>query len=145
MASPILFYQVNKQFGFFSNFSAHPIVLNDKVWATSEHYFQAMKFAGTPFEEEVRLAHSPSEAARLGRDRNLPLRLDWELVKIDVMRRALEAKFNQYPELMQQLLETKNAEIIEHTSNDSFWGDGGDGSGKNMLGILLMELRAKFH
>ena len=145
MESPILFYHINKQFGFLSNFSVHPIILNDKIWATSEHYFQAMKFVGTPFEEKIRLAHSPSEAARIGRDRNLPLRLDWELVKIDVMRIALEAKFEQHPELMQNLLATKNAEIIEHTTNDSFWGDGGDGSGKNMLGILLMELRAKSH
>ncbi|RKH09845.1 hypothetical protein D7V97_15425 [Corallococcus sp. CA053C] len=27
------------------------------------------------------------------------------------------------------------------TENDDYWGDGGDGSGSNMLGRLLMELR----
>lgn len=32
---------------------------------------------------------------------------------------------------------------MEHTENDAFWGDGGDGSGHNMLGRLLMELRAE--
>jgi len=31
--------------------------------------------------------------------------------------------------------------LIEHTKNDSYWADGGDGSGKNRLGQLLMELR----
>lgn len=31
--------------------------------------------------------------------------------------------------------------LLNHTSNDSYWGDGGDGSGKNMLGRLLVEVR----
>lgn len=33
--------------------------------------------------------------------------------------------------------------ILEHTSNDRYWGDGGDGKGKNMLGITLMAVRTK--
>jgi len=36
-----------------------------------------------------------------------------------------------------------NAKIVEHTTNDSYWGDGGDGSGRNMLGKLLMETRER--
>ncbi len=36
-----------------------------------------------------------------------------------------------------------DARLVEHTNNDVFWGDGGDGSGHNMLGRLLMELRAE--
>jgi predicted NAD-dependent protein-ADP-ribosyltransferase YbiA (DUF1768 family) len=36
---------------------------------------------------------------------------------------------------------TGDARIVEHTERDDFWGDGGDGSGANMLGRLLMELR----
>jgi predicted NAD-dependent protein-ADP-ribosyltransferase YbiA (DUF1768 family) len=27
------------------------------------------------------------------------------------------------------------------TENDSYWGDGGDGSGRNMLGQVLMRVR----
>ncbi len=34
-----------------------------------------------------------------------------------------------------------DARLVEHTDNDVFWGDGGDGSGHNMLGRLLMEQR----
>lgn len=30
---------------------------------------------------------------------------------------------------------------MEHTFNDSYWGDGGDGTGKNRLGVLLMDIR----
>jgi ribA/ribD-fused uncharacterized protein len=65
------------------------------------------------------------------------------VVKDDVMRRALRAKFEQNPELREQLLATGEAHLIEHTATDSYWGDGGDGSGLNRLGELLMELRAQ--
>ena len=79
----------------------------------------------------------------MGRDRSLPLRSDWEEVKDDVMRVAVEAKIRQHKDIMALLLATGDSEIIEHTTNDSYWGDGGDGSGKNMLGTILMEIRAK--
>jgi ribA/ribD-fused uncharacterized protein len=79
----------------------------------------------------------------MGRDRKRPLRADWEGVKDDVMRAAVLAKFTQYPDLQAQLLLTGDAELVEHTANDSYWGDGGDGSGKNILGRILMETRAK--
>jgi predicted NAD-dependent protein-ADP-ribosyltransferase YbiA (DUF1768 family) len=36
-----------------------------------------------------------------------------------------------------------DAKIIEHTENDDYWGDGGDGSGKNMLGQILMRIRTE--
>jgi ribA/ribD-fused uncharacterized protein len=82
-------------------------------------------------------------AARLGRSRERPLRPDWEEVKDDIMREALRAKFTQHEQLRSWLLGTGDAELVEHTRNDAYWGDGGDGTGKNMLGKLLMELRAK--
>jgi N-glycosidase YbiA len=40
-----------------------------------------------------------------------------------------------------KLLETKDCKLVEHTKNDKFWADGGNGSGQNKLGILLMQLR----
>jgi ribA/ribD-fused uncharacterized protein len=139
----ILFYRVNEAYGEFSNFSPHPLIVNGKTWPTSEHYFQAQKFAGTEHEEVVRRAKSPMIAARLGRSRERPLRPDWEEVKDDIMREALRAEFTQHEQLRSWLLGTGDAELVEHTRNDAYWGDGGDGTGKNMLGKLLMELRAK--
>ena len=141
MTRTIEFYHQNKPYGFFSNFSRHPIRLHDKVWPTSEHYFQAQKFAGTEHEELVRLAVTPMEAAQMGRDRSRPLRPDWESVKDDIMRQTVRAKFLQHADLAAELLATGDSHIIEHTKNDSYWGDGGDGSGKNMLGRILMEIR----
>jgi N-glycosidase YbiA len=137
----ILFYRVNEPYGEFSNFSPHPIKVNGKQWPTSEHFFQAQKFAGTEHEEEIRRANSPMIAARFGRNRKWPLRRDWEAVKESVMRQALRAKFTQHDELKSLLLNTGDAVLVEHTTNDSYWADNGDGTGKNRLGALLMELR----
>ena len=111
------------------------------MWPTSEHYFQAQKFAGHPDEEEVRQAGSPMIAARMGRSRKRPFRKDWETVKLDVMREVVRAKFTQHPELMAVLLGTDDAPLVEHTANDAYWADGGDGSGQNWLGRILMEVR----
>ena len=80
-------------------------------------------------------------AARMGRDRKKPLRRDWEAVKVAVMREVVRAKFTQHADIRQVLLSTGDAMIVEHTENDSYWGDGGDGSGKNMLGRILMDVR----
>jgi len=141
--SRILFYRVREPYGELSNFSPHPIKLKGKTWPTSEHYFQAQKFAGTEYEEEIRRAKSPMIAARLGRSRKEPLRKDWESAKEMIMREALYAKFTQHPALHSLLLSTDDETIVEHTENDNYWGDGGDGSGRNRLGVLLMELREK--
>lgn len=143
MKKIIKFYATGDEYGDFSNFAAFRIELKGKVWPTSEHFFQAQKFAGTNHEDDVRKANSPMIAARMGRDRKRPLRKDWEAVRDQVMREAVRAKFTQHEKLRELLLSTGDAEIIEHTTNDNYWADGGDGTGKNMLGIILMEIRGE--
>ena len=59
------------------------------------------------------------------------------------MREVVLAKFTQHEDLRMLLLATGEAKLIEHTANDDYWGDGGDGKGRNMLGQILMELRAQ--
>jgi ribA/ribD-fused uncharacterized protein len=81
------------------------------------------------------------EAARMGRDRKHRIRRDWDSRRAAVMREGLRAKFTQHEDLRRLLLSTEDAKLVEHTERDDFWGDGGDGSGANMLGRLLMELR----
>lgn len=139
----VLFYAAGDPYGEFSNFAPFPIRLKDKVWPTSEHYFQAQKFAGTRDEEEVRRARSPMIAARMGRSRSRPLRKDWEQVKDQVMLEALRAKFAQHDALKELLLGTGDAQLVEHTSKDRYWADGGDGTGRNQLGVLLMKVRSE--
>ncbi len=136
------FYSTRDEYGAFSNFSRHPFTLEGKRWATSEHYFQAQKFAGTEHVAAIRAARSPMEAATMGRDRSRPLRRDWEKVKDDVMRRAVRAKFEAHTELRELLLSTGDAELVEAAPRDWYWGAGADGAGRNMLGRILMEVRA---
>ena len=143
---PILFYSARNQWGVFSNFYLAEIKIKGKRYLTTEHYFQSQKFITTEpaYAEEIRKAATPGDAARCGRDRGHPLRRDWESMKDNVMRIALRAKFTQYPALKDLLLSTGDEQLVEHTEKDTYWADGGDGSGKNMLGKLLMELRQAF-
>lgn len=142
MGNVISFYRVNEPYGCFSNFSPHPVFLDGTTWRTTEHYFQAQKFLDWAYRAQILHATSPMIAARMGRNRSWPLRPDWEAVKDDVMRKALWAKTMQHAAVRETLLATGDALLVEHTSNDRYWADGGDGSGKNMLGILWMEVRA---
>lgn len=141
MGDEVRFYRVAEAFGCFSNFAPYPIVIDGDNWPTSEHYFQAQKFVSPEIRERIRSAPSPMRAARLGRSRKHAIRSDWEYQKVEVMRKALLAKFSQHPDILAILNSTNSAAIVEHTKDDSFWGDGGDGSGQNMLGKLLMEVR----
>lgn len=139
----IRFYSVTGEYGEFSNFAHFPIVVGRQVWKTSEHYFQAQKFKDPKDVKEIRTAKTPMLAARMGRDRKRKLRRDWESSKVSIMRVAVGAKFRQHEDLALMLLATGTAKLVEHTENDSYWGDGGDGSGKNMLGQILMALRSE--
>ncbi len=143
MANVINFYSTKDEYGCFSNFAAYPITLGGERWPTTEHYFQAQKFAEPAHREAIRNTASPMVAARMGRDRTKKLRDDWESVKVQIMTDAVRAKFTQHAELRSMLLATGDAKIVEHTANDSYWGDGGDGKGENMLGQILMKIRAE--
>jgi predicted NAD-dependent protein-ADP-ribosyltransferase YbiA (DUF1768 family) len=50
---------------FLSNKSKYSFILKNKKWPTVEHYFQAMKFEGTEFEEEIRHAETVFQAQKL--------------------------------------------------------------------------------
>ena len=92
-------------------------------------------------KEEIRQIASPMDAALEGRNRQNPLRPDWEEVKDEVMLQALRMKFSQNPDIAKELMATGDAILIEHTRNDAYWSDGGHGSGKNKLGLILMQVR----
>jgi ribA/ribD-fused uncharacterized protein len=141
MKDEIKFYSENGLYGEFSNFANYPIKLKNKVWKTTEHYFQAQKFEKQGYQDKIRNANSPMMAAQLGRNRKERILKNWDNIKQNVMYDAVKAKFTQHSDLTQLLLDTKDAKIIEHTENDDYWGDGGDGKGKNMLGKILMKVR----
>ncbi|CAF1187321.1 unnamed protein product [Adineta steineri] len=124
------------------NFYPAPIQLDGYTWPTVEHYFQAQKFVSNEmhFKNILGLA-TPREAFDYVRTYKSLRRSDWENVKDDIMFKACLAKFQQHPKLKELLLSTGDRTLIEHTKNDSYWGDGGDGTGRNQLGITLMKVR----
>jgi ribA/ribD-fused uncharacterized protein len=139
----IKFYSRKNHFGEFSNFALFPILVDKKLWGTSEHYYQAHKYDNEEHREYVRKANSPEEAAKRGRQKDLPKRKNWKQVKDQIMYKALAAKFTQHKNLKALLLSTGSAPIIEHTKRDIYWGDAGDGSGLNKLGKMLVDIRQK--
>lgn len=130
-------------YGEFSNFARYPFTVDGIRYATSEHYYQSCKFLDKENQQAVINASDAKAAATIGRDPNRPLRPDWEEVKDDIMREAVWHKFISYPGLILTLIHTNNAELIEDSPIDWYWGWGKDHTGKNMLGKILMETRDK--
>lgn len=139
----INFYSTKGPHGFCSNFYRAQIILDDKIWPTSEHYYQAQKSNDPIYKELVCLCKTPKIAAMLGRTGEV--RKDWDSIKYEVMRKVVRAKFEQHPELMEKLQETKPYILVENTVGspraDAIWGNGADGNGLNWLGKILMEVR----
>jgi ribA/ribD-fused uncharacterized protein len=137
----IRFYRSGDPYGWLSNFSPHAIDLDGRRWPTVEHYFQAMKSEDPKRQQWIRGSTDPAQAKRRGRRRGL--REDWHDVRDDVMRRAVAAKFDQHSDLAEKLIATGDALLIEDAPRDYYWGCGVDGSGENMLGQVLMEVRER--
>jgi ribA/ribD-fused uncharacterized protein len=138
----IYFYEPEGRWGFLANFSTHSIRLHDRTWRTVEHFFQAQKFAGTFREDAIEQTSSPSSAKALAKSWARYKRRDWSGVRLLIMREAIWAKFTQHNDLALLLLSTDEKNIVEKTNHDRFWGCDQDGRGSNMMGKILMEVRA---
>lgn len=128
------------------DFVSHGEWMNGFVWPSSEHYYQAAKARERVQALEIAKAPTPGASKRLGR--NCRLRLNWDEIKIPVMRRALLFKFavsdlSDPNSPSSFLLGTGDDRLIEgNTWNDTFWGTC-KGEGYNWLGHLLMARRAE--
>lgn len=132
------------KYAFLSNFFPSSILYEGIVYPTNEHFFQAMKTLNQEERKKIAAADTPGKAKRLGR--HVQLRADWEQIKVDVMRTGLMLKFTD-AELAQKLIGTGDEELIEgNWWHDNTWGscfcsDCINKPGRNLLGMLLMELR----
>lgn len=139
MTAPITSFQ--GEYRFLSNFWFCEVLIDGVVWPTTEHYYVAMKTLDPALREQIREIPRPGQVKRFGR--SLELRPDWDDVKVDVMRTAITAKFTQSGHLLQKLVDTGDAQLIEsNTWGDTFWGVC-HGEGENWLGRILMEVRAE--
>lgn len=164
---PILFYGKESPL---SNFYSVEIEFNGSKWITSEHIYQSYKFIHCPwFMELIKNTDTPAKASYLAKQRknnynwyvnnnlypnltidnvidvskqnNVKLRDDWESVKYNIMREIVFQKFYQNIGIKIYLLNTMGRDLIENSPTDYYWGIGARKTGKNMLGIILMEVR----
>lgn len=141
--STILFYSVDGSHGYMSNFYPAKFVDSKGVsWNSSEHYYQAHKFADVHLFEGVRSQPTAKECYKFAYKHQASFTSSWELVKDLYMWEALLCKFDQNPDLMEKLKQTGDARLVEHALKDFHYGCGLDGSGKNHLGIMLEAIRA---
>jgi N-glycosidase YbiA len=153
----ILYYDRDRTaFRFLSHFWPSPVELDGEVWPTVEHYYQSQKSLDPEYRAAIRDAGRPGRAKQLAappeatsrqskrswfkKTGNLP-RPDWHDVKLDIMRRADHAKYFQNPQLGALLLATGDAELVEDSPGEPYWGTGQDGQGLNWAGRVLMEVR----
>ena len=142
MGKTIYFYTKTGPYYELSNFSPFGFCADDTFWPTVEHYFQAQKFGDPDYRERIRTCGPPKQAKVLGQTREIPLRDDWDSVRDEVMLFALRLKFES-PKLQSLLLDTGDRDLVESSPYDYYWGSGRDGSGKNRLGELLMQVRSE--
>lgn len=135
------------EYRFLSNFWPEPA----RGGLTNEHFFQAEKTFDAEERAFVMRANGPGQAKKRGR--MVTLREDWDAVKNTVMLSGLRSKFYADESLRAKLIDTGDEYLAEvNTWGDTYWGvdqftfqDGSHSyTGKNMLGILLMQVRSEF-
>ena len=145
----IKFYRSNeKPYGIFSNLYPSPVHFEDKLYPTAEHAYQAGKARKPEVRDWILSAPSPALAAMAAHGLyTWDVTPNWAEIKFDRMRRVLRAKFEQHPDLREILLSTGQARLVEagtvNNAVNRLWGEV-NGVGQNMLGVMLMELRAEF-
>jgi ribA/ribD-fused uncharacterized protein len=144
----IRFYRTNeKPYGAFSNLFRRPVVFEDTTFATAEHAYQAGKARRPEVRDWLMAAPSPALLAMAAHGLyQWDITPSWSRIKVDRMRAVLQAKFTQQEDLRELLLSTGSVRLVETATVDNavnrLWGEV-NGVGKNLLGVLLMELRAQ--
>jgi hypothetical protein len=132
--------QFSEEYYFLSNFYECPVTYKEITYQNNEAAFQAQKCINE--KDRTLFANlNASQAKKLGRE--IPLRKDWESIKVKEMAAIVYAKFTQNENLQEKLLSTGDAYLEEgNTWGDRIWGVC-NGSGQNLLGQILMSTREK--
>ncbi|MGB8467652.1 MAG: NADAR family protein [Candidatus Babeliales bacterium] len=140
----LLFYNSNQPFYEFTNFHAgYPVTIDNSKWPTTEHYYQAMKFADARLQNQIKQIIMAHDAFDFAQRHKKDIRSDWQQKSLAYMMNAVKNKFYQHQQLADMLVATYPQVLVENAlKNDSFYGAGADGKGENHLGKILMKVRA---
>lgn len=143
MTNEIRFYRAVGDYGFLSNLFRSPIKFMGEEFQNAEAAYQFEKPKDAALAYWLIQCPYPDVIATTAHALSVfRVRSDWAQTKVERMRKVLHSKFVQNPKLGEKLLATGDSLLIEASNTDAFWGIGKKGNGKNMLGILLMELRS---
>lgn len=143
-----------KPYGWMGNMSRYSITYLGKLYGSTEHLFQAMRFGlDSSLAERIRLEDNPYQAKQIAKKyRQYVILEPCSLEDIANMKVCLLLKIEQHPLLLQQLLETENTPIYEDVTargrkgGNLFWGAfkniDGTWEGKNVMGELWMNIRS---
>jgi len=133
---------------FLSNFHEHPITYNGVIYPSSEHAYQAAKFADVSDRQHVAAMPTPNDSKEMGRKADLSkLSFHWDTEKYGIMREILSIKFELGTELASRLMDTGDHALVEGNYwHDTYWGvcygkcrrGPHSADGTNHLGVLLM-------
>lgn len=130
---------------FLSNFYLTDVKYKGRVYKTVEHLFQIAKCVKESDKEKIRCAATAKMAKILGRF--VEVRTDWEEKKEKIMEKILRIKFQKKSKMKRLLNETGDKRLVHlNYWHDTFWGvcacTQHKRTGKNMLGVILMKIRA---
>ncbi|WP_420287278.1 NADAR family protein [Flavobacterium psychrophilum] len=128
-------------FRWLSNFSPVKIELDGLEFSSVEHAYMSAKSDDEKWKSFC--SNSNNTAGNIKREsRNVKLKDNWNDIKLEIMQKCIEQKFNKSP-FKALLLKTGNEHIQEGNRwNDKFWGVClKTNEGENNLGKLIMSVR----
>lgn len=146
VSGEIRFYRSNeKPYGAFSNLFRRTVHFDGVAYPTAEHAYQAGKARKEEVRNWILSAPTPSLVAMAAHGLyTWDIAPNWSKIKFERMKGILLAKYTQHEDLKLLLLGTGNARLVESATVDNsvnrLWGEV-NGVGKNMLGVLLMQVR----
>ena len=128
---------------FLSTIAPRPFELEEYRWPSAEHYYQAHKFEGMAYVDQILSAETGQKAHELGTRRFKRKVKGWKHKRRVWMTRALYRVTAEYSSVRESLLETGDTLLVETSLYDHYWGVGRDQRGENMLGKVWMDIRQK--
>jgi ribA/ribD-fused uncharacterized protein len=146
MINPLMIiFTHDNQYSWLGPSSNHSVTINNTLWLTAEHYYQAERFICFPdLYQQVKDAKSTEEVYWFINEFASLTQRQWKLNRLKIMEKALRAKFDQHPSLKDELMKTEKIELVCTTYNHPYWGHDPDALELNLLGEIVMSLREEY-
>lgn len=156
MRNIICFHNPEEANGYLSNWYLSDFEINGKKFSSMEQYMmyeKAWTFGDMEIAAQIMETNQVGKIKSLGRSVKNYRETLWNGVRQIRIYQGLLAKFSQNQELLQKLLNTKDAILAECAVQDCIWGIGLSmkdekryelkaWKGQNLLGYALMEARS---